>query len=93
MGVSKLEDGEGLLLKPCNDIHMWFMKIPIDVVFLDKGEIRHGVRVAHVTSLRENFRPWSLFPQRDAKAADTLELPIGTIKRCDIQVGDELCIS
>src|SRR3990170_721349 len=32
-------DGEGLLIKPCNSIHMYFMRFSIDVAFLD-GEFR-----------------------------------------------------
>lgn len=42
LGVDSLESGQGLLLSPCNDIHMWFMKISIDVVFL-KVEINPGL--------------------------------------------------
>ncbi len=33
LGKSKFVLGEGLLLRPCNDINMWLMKIPIDVIF------------------------------------------------------------
>ena len=32
-----LEEGEGLLIKPCNAIHTFFMKFPIDVVFLSRS--------------------------------------------------------
>jgi hypothetical protein len=28
--------GEGLLIRPCNSIHMFFMKFHIDAVFLDR---------------------------------------------------------
>lgn len=85
IGTSELRSGEGLWLQPCNDIHMWFMSIPIDVVFINKHY--------QVTSIQPNLRPWRIFPVRDWKASITLELPVGTIDRCQVQPGDQLCIS
>ena len=32
----KLDDVDGLLLTPCNQIHTFFMSFPIDVIYLDK---------------------------------------------------------
>ena len=32
-----LEPGEGLLLRKCSSIHCFFMRFPIDVIYLDKG--------------------------------------------------------
>jgi uncharacterized membrane protein (UPF0127 family) len=107
IGRTTLSPGQGLLLNPCNDIHMWMMSIPIDVVFIEKianEEIRTGKihEISNelpaspnfrVTSVRENLRPWKLLPTRDFRASQTLELPVGTIRRCEIQPGDELCIS
>ena len=37
LGRSGLDRGEGLLLKPTFSIHTFFMRFPIDVVFLDKS--------------------------------------------------------
>lgn len=34
LGRTSIEENEGLLIKNCNWIHMFFMKFPIDVVFL-----------------------------------------------------------
>src|SRR5579864_9551703 len=31
-----LPPGHGLLLSPCNSSHMFFMRIPLDVAFLDR---------------------------------------------------------
>lgn len=36
MGRARLPHREGLLIRPCNSIHMFFMRFPIDVVFLDR---------------------------------------------------------
>lgn len=102
IGTKSMSDTEGLLLKPCNDIHMWFMSIPIDVVFVRRecrhpealmGDIDEASSKLRVTSVREGLRPWKFFPVRDGSAQETLELPVGTIQRCSIEVGDELCIS
>jgi uncharacterized membrane protein (UPF0127 family) len=99
IGRKKLSLGQGLLLRPCNDIHMWFMSIPIDVVFLRKVEDRSvssafsGATCYEVTSVRENLKPWKVLPTHDWSAQDTLELPPGTVFRCDIRPGDRLCIN
>jgi uncharacterized protein len=37
MGKKSVPPGEGLLITPCDSIHMFFMKFAIDVLFLDKN--------------------------------------------------------
>ena len=34
LGRHGLDPGEGMLIRPTNAIHMWFMRFPIDAVFL-----------------------------------------------------------
>ena len=36
MGSDPLPVGEGILIRPCNSIHMFFMRFAIDAVFLDR---------------------------------------------------------
>ncbi len=36
MGKNGLENDECLVITPCNSIHTFFMKFPIDVIFMDK---------------------------------------------------------
>src|SRR5690349_20175658 len=93
IGTSSLEQGQGLLLRPCNDIHMWFMSIPVDVVFLHFERKIDNSSIYRVTSFKQNIHPWKLFPVRDRHASETLELPVDTISRCHLRVGDELCIN
>lgn len=95
MGKSGLKTGEGLWLRPCNSIHMGFMRFPIDVVFICKDGRAEGEAIEsyRVTSVRENVRPWALLPISDWKAQDVLELPAGSIAKASITVGDQLCIS
>ena len=86
------------MLTPCNDIHMWFMRIAIDVVFVRPlapsatGGAAGGA-THEVCSTREDLRPWRPLPVRDGRARETLELPAGTVRRCGISAGDQLCIS
>ena len=90
IGRKRFEPGEGLLLPRCNDIHMWFMSVPIDVVFIRSARREDGRVVRVVASVREGLRPWKLLPVRDWSAEDTLELPVGTVRRIGLQPGDEL---
>lgn len=86
----------GLLLIPCNDIHMGFMRFPIDAVFLRSlsggaETAKNGDRLLfEVTSVRENLPPWKLVPVRDGRAEATLELPAGAARRTSIRPGDRL---
>ncbi|MGB2992989.1 MAG: DUF192 domain-containing protein [Paenisporosarcina sp.] len=74
---------EGLLITRCNSIHMFFMKFPIDAVFLDQSNTVVKV-VSHV-------KPWSVIsPVRSAHS--TLELPSGTISERSIGVGDTIIL-
>jgi hypothetical protein len=36
IGRPRLQPGEGILIKPCNSVHTYWMRYPIDVVFCDK---------------------------------------------------------
>jgi uncharacterized membrane protein (UPF0127 family) len=97
LGRDSLSPGEGLWLRPCNDIHMWFMRFPIDVVFV-RSELPEGSLPASeirlkVTSVHPDVRPWRVLPLRDGKARETLELPAGTVNRLGLQPGDELLCS
>jgi uncharacterized membrane protein (UPF0127 family) len=81
MGKKELPVGFGLFIKPCNGIHMFFMKIPLDIIFIDK----EGIVVYTI----ENIKPWQV--SRIVKNAhSTIELPIGTISQSCTQVGDNL---
>jgi uncharacterized membrane protein (UPF0127 family) len=75
-----LEEDEGLLIRPCGSVHTFFMRFPVDVVFLD-AELT-------VLGVREAVRPWRAAAQRGAKAV--LELPAGTAARAGIAAGERL---
>jgi uncharacterized membrane protein (UPF0127 family) len=82
LGRTGLDDGEGLLIRPANSVHMFFMRFAIDVVFLDRELV--------VRKVVEALGPWRLAGCRGARAA--LELPAGTAGRRGITVGERLTL-
>jgi uncharacterized membrane protein (UPF0127 family) len=54
MGKPSLPENTGLMIKPCNSVHCFFMKFPIDVIFLDKDDC--------VVHIEKSIRPWRLSP-------------------------------
>ncbi len=91
MGRVRFENGEAIFFPRCSSIHMWFMRMAIDVAFLRRDSARPGFY--QVTKLVSGARPWSVLPFADFKATDVLELPKGTIQRASLKSGDVLCIS
>jgi len=76
----RLEPGEGLWIVPCESVHTFFMKFPIDLVYLDKRR--------KVKKVRHAVPAWRLSACLAAHAV--LELPAGTVKQTGTAVGDEL---
>lgn len=76
-----LSDGEALLITHCRSIHMFFMRFPIDVLFIGKDN-----RVAGVV---QNIRPFQLSPIF-FRAHCAIELKCGTIQASRTEVGDHL---
>ena len=71
----------GLLLKPCRQIHMFFMRFSIDAVFFSKEN-----KIVH---LEKNLAPGRM--TRYIKDAESvLELNSGTADKCGIAEGDIL---
>jgi uncharacterized membrane protein (UPF0127 family) len=74
----ELPPGHGLVIRPCNSIHMFFMRFALDVVFID-GDGR-------VVRVLDSIRPWRASSLvRGAKAA--IELPAGTAGRAALAPG------
>jgi len=83
LGRRGLESGEGLLLRPTGSVHTFFMRFPIDVVFLSRdGEV---LKVARALPARRTAGA------RRAKAA--LELAADEAERREIRVGTRLDLS
>jgi uncharacterized membrane protein (UPF0127 family) len=82
LGRSGLEPGSGMLIDAAPSVHMFFMRFPIDVVFLDRDW--------KVVGVRHRLRPWRVAGARRAVAA--LELPAGAAAEAGIEVGDVLVL-
>jgi len=75
-----MPDGSGLVIDPCSSIHMFFMRFPLDVIYLNKDD--------RVVRIQQNIRPWRIGPVHTSGARYVIELPIGSIERSRTAVGD-----
>lgn len=82
LGRDGLEPGTGMLIDRAPSVHMFFMRFPIDAVFVDR-ELR-------VLRVKANLAPWRMASKRGAKAV--LELPAGTCERRGVREGDHLVL-
>jgi hypothetical protein len=80
MGRASLEPGHGMLIRRTGSIHMFFMRFPIDAVFLD----RHMQVKKIVRELRRNRIAASM------GARSVLELRAGEAERVGLEVGNRL---
>jgi uncharacterized membrane protein (UPF0127 family) len=78
LGRKGLERGEGMWIVPCEAVHTFFMQFPLDLIYLDR---RNRVR-----KVKSHVVPWRL--SLCLSAHSILELPLGTIRDSQTQVGD-----
>jgi uncharacterized membrane protein (UPF0127 family) len=81
LGTRSLEPGQGLWIVPCRQVHMFGMRYPLDVVFLDQR-----LRVVHTI---DALAPGAVSP-KVREAASVLELPAGTLQRLGVVSGAQL---
>jgi uncharacterized membrane protein (UPF0127 family) len=72
-----------MLIRECgNSIHTFFMRLSIDLAFVDrKGVLRHAVH---------ELKPWRVAIAPVLARTDCIELPAGTLRKTETEVGDEL---
>jgi uncharacterized membrane protein (UPF0127 family) len=80
LGRSALPQGEGILLRPAPSIHTWFMRFPIDAVFLSPE--------LEVLAVRPAMPAWRVAAARGARAV--LELAAGEAGRRGLEPGSKL---
>jgi uncharacterized membrane protein (UPF0127 family) len=80
LGRASLAPGEGLWIVPCEAVHCFFMKFPIDVVFLDRQK--------KVKKVLPSLKPWRIGVCLTAHSV--LELPEGQAAATGTQPGDQL---
>ncbi|MFZ5974776.1 MAG: DUF192 domain-containing protein [Bacillota bacterium] len=80
MGRRELLEGEGLLIIPCNQVHTFRMRFPLDVLYLTRD-----MRIARIVTLE----PGRVGP-RVKEAASVLEVAAGSAAQWKIAEGDYL---
>ena len=75
-----LEPGQGLWIVPCEAVHTFGMKFPIDVLYLSKQK--------KVLKIRDNMKRSRM--SVCLRAHSVLELPAGYAAQTSTQVGDQL---
>jgi uncharacterized protein len=86
MGRATLPEGYALVIYPESSIHMLFMRLPIDVLFVDQSH--------RIISLREHLPPWHPFAGvAPWRGRYVVELPAGVIGRTSTAPGDTLEIT
>ncbi|HEY4867927.1 MAG TPA: DUF192 domain-containing protein [Candidatus Dormibacteraeota bacterium] len=80
---STLEEGSGMWISPCNGIHTFFMRFPIDAVVLDRRQ-----RVVRAYS---SLGRWRVVPLVFG-ARSVVELPAGTVAPLALSRGDQLTV-
>jgi uncharacterized membrane protein (UPF0127 family) len=80
LGRERLSLGEGLWILPCQAVHTFGMRYPIDLVYLDRKK--------RIRKLTGEVPPWRL--SACFSAHSVLELPPGTIRATQTQPGDRL---
>jgi uncharacterized protein len=83
LGRDHMDEGSALVLAPCNSIHTFFMRFPIDVAFV--------TRSGRVVKTVNRIRPWRI--ALCFRAYATIEFPAGTFERRALQRGDCLEVS
>ena len=80
LGREEFLPGEGLWIAPCESVHTFFMRFPIDLVYLD--------RELKVKKVRHSVGAWRL--SACFSAHSVLELPAGTAAAARTERSDSL---
>jgi uncharacterized protein len=83
LGRRSLPPGEGMLITPAPAVHTWFMRFPIDVVFLD--------RESRVVGVAAELKPWRW--ARGGRARAAMELAAGEAARRGVRTGQRLTVN
>jgi uncharacterized protein len=82
LGRRDLPRGEGLLLRPAPSIHTFFMRFPIDAVWVDSD--------LTVLKISPRIPPWRTVACKGAKGV--VELAAGEAERRGLRAGDRLAL-
>ncbi|MCF7888001.1 MAG: DUF192 domain-containing protein [Candidatus Omnitrophica bacterium] len=77
---NNIKDDQALIFYQAPSIHTFFMRFPIDIIFLD--------REMKVKRIVNSLSPWRVVFCKDAYV--TIELPVGKAKQNNISLGDKI---
>jgi uncharacterized protein len=81
---SNLPPGTGLVIDPCSSIHTFWMRFPIDVLYVDReGTVLRADRA---------MKPWRFGPLFVRHGRYVIELPAGTIEQSQTAQGDRVIL-
>jgi uncharacterized protein len=82
LGRDGLAEGSGLVIAPTNAVHTFFMRFPIDIVFVTRG--------GEIVKIRPAVRAWRMAAALRAYAV--IELAAGGAASAGLQVGDRVAV-
>lgn len=80
LGRNGLKPGEGMWIVPCEAVHTFFMRFPIDLVYVDSNK--------RVRKVRSGVPPWRM--SACFSAHSVIELAVGAIRASNTEPGDIL---
>jgi len=83
LGRRQFKGPQAIVLKPCSSIHTFFMRFPIDVIFVDRDN--------KVVGAISSIRPFRLSPIY-FNSRFAIELPSGTLNSTSTQTGDTVLL-
>lgn len=83
LGRKSINENQALWIKPCNNIHTFFMKFAIDCIFVDKK--------LEIQRLAENVTPFR-FVGPFWKSHSVIEVASGFIQQKKLKIGDHLYV-
>jgi len=81
LGKDYLPQDTGLLIIPCSAIHTFFMRFPIDVIFVNKRGL--------IVALRKSMKKFRYFSS-NFQGYFVVELPINTLEITSTTIGDKI---
>lgn len=83
LGRRTFRPGEALVIRPCNNVHCFFMRFPIDVVFCDRD--------GRILRIVAELKPWRISPFV-RRSSFVVELPPGQAAALQLRPGDLLLV-
>lgn len=80
LGKPAMSDNQGFWIAPCNSVHTFGMRYPLDIVYLDRQQ--------QISRIKPHLKPfrvsWYLL------ARSVIELRAGAVEALGLRAGDEL---